>query len=82
MYRVFFNWASPEFANYWPVSSPLTDQKKSKFLVILTLRKLRGGPVEGFMGGVGGGSRILPGACQPKFKVAQSLRNRATVTRF
>ena len=55
---VFFNWASPEFAKCWPVSilfshrlAPPNDRKKSKFLVILILRRFRGGPVEGFMGG-------------------------------
>ena len=32
----------------WP---PPYDQKKSKYLVILIRRRLRGGPVEGFMGG-------------------------------
>ena len=31
-------------------TGPPNDQKKSKCLVILTLRRFRGGPVEGFMG--------------------------------
>ena len=59
----FFNWPSPEFAKCGPVSNwfkknrrvpdwpPLIIEKKSKCLVILILRRFRGGPVEGFMGG-------------------------------
>ena len=63
-YRVFFlTGPPPEFAKCWPVSNwfqknirvsdwpPLMSEKKSKCLVILILRRLRGGPVEGFMGG-------------------------------
>ena len=59
----FFNWASPQFAKCWPVSNwfqknvrvpdwpPPNDRKQSKCLVILILRRFRGGPVEGFLGG-------------------------------
>ena len=59
---VFFKWASPEFAVCWPVRNrfkkngrvpdwPPLMIEKSKFLVILILKRFRGGPVEGFMGG-------------------------------